>query len=156
MIALIVAHDEHYAIGKDGWMPWNLPEDLKHFKKITLDHDILMGRTTFEAMKKPLPERHTYVATTNPQYSFDHEDVSIVHDLPAFLQAWQEKEETLYICGGAHIYAQCLPYASELWISLVEGSHEADTFFPHYDVTDYQVITKEAKPGFTIIHYRRK
>lgn len=156
MISLIVAHDETRAIGQDGWMPWNLPEDLKHFKRVTLHHDILMGRTTFEAMKKPLPKRHTYVATNNKAYRFDHENVTIIHDLEAFLKEWQSKEETLYICGGAKIYEACIGYADEMWISLVEGKHQADTYFPTYDPKSYIVVSKEKKEGFTIIHYRKK
>lgn len=156
MISLIVAHDEERVIGHDGWMPWNLPEDLKHFKRVTLNHDILMGRTTFEAMKQPLPKRHTHVASTNPSYHYEHERVSIVRDLPAFLTEWKEKEETLYVCGGAKIYEACLPYVDEMWISLVEGTHKADTYFPYYDPSEFTIISKEAKEGFVIIHYKRK
>ncbi len=156
MLALIVAHDEQRVIGKDGWMPWHLPQDLAHFKRTTLGHSILMGRTTFEAMGKPLPKRHTYVATNNLLYHFDHDDVTIIHDLDAFLKEWQAKEETLYVCGGAMIYEKALPYVSELWISLVDGEHVGDTYFPAYDTEDYIVVSKEGKEGFTIIQYRKK
>lgn len=156
MISLIVAHDEERAIGKDGWMPWNLPEDLKHFKKVTQHHAILMGRTTFEAMKKPLPKRHTFVATTNPDYTFDHEAVTIVHDLGQFLKQWKKAEEVLYICGGAKIYEACLPYVDEMWISLVTGTHDADTYFPVYHPDEFTIVSKEAKDGFLIVHYRKK
>jgi len=156
MISLIVAHDEHYGIGKDGWMPWHLPQDLAHFKRTTLNHAILMGRTTFAAMGKPLPKRHTYVATNNPNYHFDHEQVSVIHDLPALLKEWKDKEDCLYVCGGAKIYEQALPYVDEMWISLVYGKHDADTFFPVYDPNDFLVVSKEAMEAFMIIHYRRK
>lgn len=156
MISLVVAHDEQRVIGHDGWMPWDLPEDLNHFKKVTLHHAILMGRTTFEAMKQPLPKRHTYVATTNPSYVYEHERVDIVHDLSSFLMEWKQKEEVLYVCGGAKIYEVCLPYVDEMWISLVDGTHDADTYFPSYDETDFIVMSKEAKEGFIIIHYKRK
>lgn len=156
MISLVVAHDENLAIGNENWMPWNLPEDLKHFRKTTLHGNILMGRTTFEAMKKPLPNRHTYVVTNNHEFTYSHEDVTIVHDLPALLKQFKQGEETLFICGGAKIYAQALPYVDEMWISLVEGVHEADTYFPSYDPKEYLLITKESKQGFTILHYRKK
>lgn len=156
MISLIVAHDEALAIGYQGWMPWNLPEDLKHFKAVTSNHAILMGRTTFEAMKRPLPNRHTYVATNQRTYQYDHEDVTIIHDLEALLKEWKSKEDTLFICGGAKIYKECLNYADELWISLVDGVHPADTYFPQYDPSTYTIISKEQKSGFLIIHYRKK
>ena len=156
MISLIVAHDEKRAIGKDGWMPWNLPQDLAHFKRVTLNHAILMGKVTFEAMKKPLPKRHTYVATRNSDYVYAHEAVTIVHDLDSFLKQWKDKEECLYVCGGANIYEQALPYADEMWISLVYGEHEADTFFPAYNQEDFIVVSKEELQDFMIIHYRSK
>ncbi len=156
MLALIVAHDEQRVIGKDGWMPWHLPQDLAHFKRITLGHDILFGRTTFEAMGKPLPKRHTFVATTQFDYTYEHEDVTIVHDLNAFLKERALREDALYVCGGAKIYEQALPYVDELWISLVEGVHEGDTYFPAYAPQDYILISKEGKEGFEILHYRKK
>lgn len=155
MLSLIVAHDEQRIIGKDGWMPWNLPQDLAHFKKTTLNHAILMGKTTFMGMGKPLPKRHTYVATRDLNFHYDHENVTIIHDLPAFFKEWQDKAETLYVCGGAMIYEQALPYVNELWISLVEGTHAGDTYFPYYDPKQYRIVSKEAKEGFVIIHYRK-
>lgn len=156
MISLVVAHDEYLAIGNEGWMPWNLPEDLRHFRKVTLHSSIVMGRTTFDVMKKPLPKRHTYVITNNKEYHFNHEDVTITHDFIALLQSFQHRDETLYICGGAKIYTQALSYVDEMWISLVDGKHKADTFFPTYDLDDFIVMSKERKQGFTIIHYIRK
>lgn len=156
MISLVVAHGDNFVIGKDGWMPWHLPEDLKTFKKITLNHDIVMGRTTFEVMKKPLPKRHTYVITTNKNYQYDHEDVTICHDFDKLIDTYKDSENTLYICGGAKIYTHALPYVDEMWISLVDEHFEGDTFFPDYSNENFVVQTKEKKNGFTLIHYVRK
>lgn len=156
MISLVVAHDEHFAIGNENWMPWNLPEDLKHFRKVTLHQNIVMGRTTFEAMKKPLPNRHTFVVTRNKEFHFEHENVRVAHDLDALIQEYKQKEEVLFICGGAKIYTQALPYVDEMWISLVHGTHKADTYFPTYDPQDFILISKEGKEGFDILHYRKK
>lgn len=156
MITIVVAHDTHRGIGKDGWMPWDLPEDLKNFRKLTLHHDIVMGRVTFAAMKKPLPERHTFVITKNESYTYQHNDVTILHDLTSLLREYKGSDRALMICGGAAVYAQALPYADDMWISLVDGEYEADTFFPPYDVQDFIIESKERKDGFTIIHYIRK
>lgn len=156
MISLVVAHGDNLVIGKDGWMPWHLPEDLKTFKKITLNHKIVMGRTTFEVMKKPLPKRHTYVVTTNQDYTYDHEDVTIVNDFNQLLDDYKTSEETLFICGGAKIYSYALPYVDEMWISLIDEHFEGDTFFPSYENENFIVETKEKKNGFTLIHYIRK
>lgn len=156
MITIVVAHDKNRAIGKDGWMPWNLPEDLKVFRRITLQHKIVMGRTTFDAMKKPLPKRHTYVITRNKEYSYEHEDVTILNDLDCLLMEYKHKREQLMICGGAKIYAQALPYVDDMWISLVDQEYQADTFFPEYQLDDFKIESKEKKDGFTVIHYIKK
>lgn len=156
MISLVVAHGDNRVIGKDGWMPWNLPEDLKHFKKTTLNQDIVMGRTTFEVMKKPLPKRHTYVITRDKNYTYDHENVTICNDLIALINKYNKEGKDLYICGGAQIYTLALPYVDEMWISLVDEHYEGDTFFPDYSNENFIVKTKEKYNGFTLIHYIRK
>lgn len=156
MISLVVAHGDNLVIGKDGWMPWNLPEDLKCFKKITIDSSIVMGRTTFDGMKKPLPRRHTYVITNDKDYNYDHPSVSIIHDFDSLLERYKSSEETIYICGGAKIYTYALPYVDEMWISLVDEHYDGDTFFPEYDKNQFIVRTMEKKNGFTLIHYIRK
>ena len=156
MISLVVAHDEALGIGKDGWMPWHIPEDLKHFKKVTLHHHIVMGRTTFEGMKKPLPNRHTFVITNQKDYKVNSDLVTVVNDFDALLEKYKNSEDVLFITGGAKIYAHALPYVSEMWISLVDGIYEADTYFPNYENEGFMIKTKERKDGFTIIHYIKK
>ncbi len=156
MISLAVAHGDNLVIGKDGWMPWHLPEDLKTFRQTTLHHAMAMGRTTFEVMKKPLPKRHTYVITSDPNYEYEHENVSIINDFDALLAQYKNSDETLFICGGAKIYTYALPYVDEMWISLVDEHFEGDTFFPEYDVNDFILVTEEKKEGFTLLHYLRK
>ena len=155
MISLIVAHDESRCIGKEDWMPWNLPEDLKHFKALTLNKKILMGRKTFEGIKKPLPNRFTYVLTRHVQ-DYGYDNVAIVNNVKTLMEEYAKSEDILYVCGGAQIYDTCLPYVKEMWISLVDGVHEGDTFFPEYDLDEWIVVSKERKVGFTIIHYKRR
>ena len=155
MISLIVAHDEKLCIGKDGWMPWQLKEDLKQFKEKTLHQHIVMGRTTFEALKKPLPQRTTYVITHQPLH-YEAEHVHVINDFKGLLKKYQQCEEVLMICGGAKIYQAALPYVDEMWISLVPGDYAGDTYFPAYDVNEFIVVSKEQFDGFLLIHYRRK
>lgn len=156
MISLIVAHGDNLVIGKDGWMPWNLPDDLKMFKEKTLHHDIVMGRTTFEAMKKPLPKRKTFVITNNKEYQYEHENVEVCNDFDALLEKYKKKEEVLFICGGAKIYQHALSHVDDMWISLVDEHYEGDTFFPSYEEEGFVVETKEKRNGYTLIHYIRK
>lgn len=155
MISLIVACDEHNLIGKDGWMPWNLPEDLKHFKRVTLNKNILMGRKTFEGIGKPLPKRKTWVLT-HQDISYPYENVEVIHDLQSLVSHFLESEEELVVCGGAQIYQLMLPYVQEMWISKVAGEYEGDTYFPKVNWLDYECADTVQYVGFVVNHYKRK
>lgn len=156
MIAIVVAYDEAYVIGYQNWMPWHYKEDLQHFKSLTLGKKIVMGRTTFQTLKSPLPNRYTYVITRDKQFSYSNSDVEIVHDFHSLLQNFKNTEETLYICGGASIYQQALPYVDEMWISHIPGVHKGDTFFPKVDMTDFYLQERIEKNEFVICHYVRQ
>ncbi|MEG2685372.1 MAG: dihydrofolate reductase [Erysipelotrichaceae bacterium] len=156
MISLVVAHSTNYCIGLNGWMPWHLSEDLKNFKKLTLNSDIVMGRTTYEAIGKPLPKRFTYIITRDSNYHVEHDNCTVCNDLTNLIKEHKALNKDLYICGGAQIYKAALPYVDEMWISLVEKDFEGDTYFPSDYEKDFIIVTKESKDGFVLIHYRRK
>ena len=155
MFSLIVAHDIDLAIGYKGQIPWHLKEDLKQFKEHTINKRILMGRVTFESIGRPLPNRHTIVVS-NSIYKENSENVSYISDLSSFLIENKDSEEEIMVCGGANIYKECLPYCKKMYISLVDGKHLADTFFPKYDVSDYEILSKKTFEGFVLIEYLKK
>ena len=154
MISCVVACARDYCIGKDGWMPWNLPEDLKHFRKKTLHKKIVMGRKTFEALPNPLKNRTTYVLTRQSK-DYDYENVDVIHDLDAFLKKMKDEGEDVVICGGAMVYEKALPWIDEFWISWVDGSYEGDTYFPKLDFDKLQLVSLQQKNGFVIAHYKK-
>ena len=156
MLSLIVAHDKNRAIGLNNALPWHLSDDLKQFKKRTVHHNIVMGKTTFDGFTKPLPNRHTIVACFPGEEKVDSEQVSYCTDLIAFLKENQDTEEEIFICGGASIYRLALPYCKKLYISLVEGEHEADTYFPYYDPEDYDILSVTPYEGFHVIEFQKK
>ncbi|MDO4501150.1 MAG: dihydrofolate reductase [Erysipelotrichaceae bacterium] len=156
MFSLIVAHDEGLGIGNKGIIPWNLKEDLKHFRNMTIHKRIVMGRVTFEGFKKPLPERHTIVICSPGKEKEDSEMVSYVTDFKKFLEENKDTDEEIMICGGGLVYKAALPYCKKMYISLVEGKHEADAFFPEYDVNDYDVLSVTPYEGFKVIEYQKK
>ncbi|MGL5977584.1 MAG: dihydrofolate reductase [Erysipelotrichaceae bacterium] len=156
MISLIVAHDEARGIGCNGWMPWDLKEDLALFKATTIGKKIVMGRTTFEGIGKPLPKRFTYVASTTYEKQLDPAQASVCDDLVALLQAYEHSEEELIVCGGAKIYEQALPFVSRFYLSVVSGTYSADTYFPSYDLSNFTCIVKREYEGFTFYQYDRK
>jgi dihydrofolate reductase len=130
-IALIAAMDNNRAIGFDNQLPWHLPDDLKFFKSQTQGGVVLMGRKTFESLGcRPLPNRRNIVLTR--QADWHHEGVEVAHDWLAIkLQLETEGVKTLWVIGGAEIYALCLSAATELVLTQVDTQlANADAWFP--------------------------
>ena len=155
MNTIIVACDKHNLIGKQGTingMPWQNKEDLKHYRQTTLHHTMLMGRTTFEAIGKPLKKRKTIVVSHN--FTYDHEDVKVCNDLVEVLKEYQNKKEELFVCGGASIYKQALPYVDQMLISRIPGDYEGDAWFPAIP-KEFKLVRLQKFETFTLEIYRR-
>ena len=141
---LIVAHDETLLIGRDGDLPWRLPNDLKHFKALTLGQTVLMGRKTWESLpRRPLPGRENRVLTRDAGYLA--EGAQVFHTLDAALAPPMQGE--LFVIGGASLYALCLPLASRLYLTEVCAQSPGDTYFPPYDRSQYREIAREEHPA---------
>ena len=153
MFSLIVAYDEDRVIGYKGSIPWHLSEDLKQFKVHTINKRIVMGNNTFKSIGKPLPNRHTIIITKNKKE--DTSDVSYVSDLEPFLKENENTDEEIMICGGASIYKEALPYCKKLYISLVDGKHTGDTYFPDFDLNNYELVNQTKYDGFTLLEYKK-
>jgi len=151
-IAIIAALDKDRAIGKDGKLPWHIPDDLKHFKSVTSGHAVLMGRKTFASLGRPLPNRRNVVVTSHLIAGV--ESYASVPDALAALKG----EEVVFVIGGASLYSQLLERADFLYLTLVDGTYAADTFFPPYEHlidTVFAPILCEAHEGFSFLTYRR-
>ncbi|QDE30234.1 type 3 dihydrofolate reductase [Shewanella polaris] len=129
-IAMIAAMANNRVIGKDNKMPWHLPEDLRHFKAVTLSKPIVMGRKTFESIGRPLPGRLNIVISRNTEFS--PEGVTCVTNYEDAIAAAGECEE-LVIIGGGQLYAQLLPKTDVLYLTLIDLDADGDTFFPDWD-----------------------
>lgn len=154
MLSIIVAFDEGNGIGKDGWMPWDLPEDLRLFKERTYGHELVMGATTFLGLKGPLKNRHTYVINEEPLSEYDN--VTYITDLFGFLEEAKKSEREYFVCGGASIYAQALPYCDKMYISHVKGEYPADTYFPDINYDEWKVIDDVDYGNFILKEYQRR
>lgn len=163
MLSIIVAIDEHNAIGKAGGLLCHLPNDLKHFKQITLGSAVLMGKQTFLSLPKPpLPNRRNIVLTTQPDFAF--EGVEVVHSIEDALALVSAAQEEVFVIGGGSIYRQLLPYAEKLYITHIHHSwDDADTFFPPIDYAEWEQIaaedysTDEKNPySYTFAEYLRR
>jgi dihydrofolate reductase len=143
-IALIAAMDRDRAIGKDGAMPWHLPDDLRRFKALTLGHPVLMGRRTAEAIGRALPGRRNLVLTR--QGAAPHAGQEAVRSLDEAVVL--AGGETLMVIGGGEVYALALPRATLLHLTLVDTCVDgADAFFPAFDPVDWRESARQHHPA---------
>jgi dihydrofolate reductase len=148
-LALVVAMTPKRVIGKDGDMPWHIPEDLKHFRRVTMGHAIIMGRKTHESIGRALPRRPNIVITRNRSAVFPGCDV--VHSLEAAIElARAGGDEEPRIVGGGAIYELALPLATKLFLSEVGLDVDGDTYFPEYAAERW--IETERRVGEGVVY----
>ena len=143
-ISLLVAASENGVIGRDNGMPWHLPDDLKHFKTLTLAKPVLMGRRTFESIGRPLPGRTNLVLTRTPNWSVA--GVTVVADLDAALRAAGAAPE-LVVAGGAQVYALALPRATRIYLTRIHAVIDGDTRLPDINLLEWQETARQLHPA---------
>lgn len=139
-ISIITAIGKNRELGKNNSLLWHLPKDMTHFKNVTTGHSVIMGRKTFESIGRALPNRRNIVVTKNTDYK--NEAVEVAHSLEDALNLVKDEEE-VFIIGGAQIYKEALPFAHKLYITKVDGTFDADTFFPEIDESKWHLVSKE-------------
>lgn len=142
--SIVVAMDRQRAIGNQGDLPWHQRADLQHFKKITMGKPILMGRKTHDSIGRALPGRHNIVLTRDKSYQ-PAEGCTVVHDLDTALLVADSAE--IMIIGGADIFAATLPRAQKIYLTEIDAEVEADTFFPAFDESHWQEVSRELFPA---------
>jgi dihydrofolate reductase len=149
-LTIIVATDAQRGIGINNTLPWKLPEDLAHFKRLTTGNPIIMGRKTFDSIGRPLPNRRSIVVTRNPGWRHDGvETVGSVEAAVALLAGAPG-----FIIGGAEIYKQSLPLADQLIITEIAATYDCDAFFPEIDAAAWQETSRETHTSETAgLHY---
>lgn len=159
IISLVAAVDQKGGIGRDNRLPWHLSDDLKHFRRLTMGHQVLMGRKTYVSSQGKMPGRHLIVLTHSAD--FEAPDAQVVPSLDAGIQLAQAAGESeLFIIGGAQVFAQALPIADRLYYTEVQADSAADTFFPAFDRAQWKETSRQdfsADPKndypFTILHF---
>jgi dihydrofolate reductase len=138
-IALVVAMDANRGIGVDNQLPWHLPEDLAHFKRVTMGHPIIMGRKTFESIGRPLPGRRNIVVTRNREWHHDGvETAGSLIDAVALVG-----DDSASIIGGAQIFAEAMDVADRLIVTHIDKVYRCDTFFPEIDGARWTAVSNE-------------
>ncbi len=157
-VAIVVAMGSDGVIGVDGDMPWHLPADLAHFKRVTLGHPMIMGRKTYESIGRPLPGRTTIVVTRQPDWSAPGVEVAASFEDALALALSLDTE--VFIVGGAQIYAEALSrdVVDELIVTHIDASPDGDTYFPDLDWSEWSETATErheGDPTFTIKTWSR-
>ncbi|KKI88693.1 dihydrofolate reductase [Bacillus sp. SA1-12] len=143
MISLLYAMDKNRLIGRNNQLPWHLPQDLAYFKRVTMNHKIVMGRKTYESIGKPLPGRENIIITRDKNFSC--EGCKVLHSIDEFLALANKCEEEIFVIGGSEIFKEILPYTDRLYVTHIYHDFEGDTYFPETEDNDWKVISKE--PG---------
>lgn len=164
-IIAIAAMDRARVIGNKNQLPWHLPQDLKHFKKLTSGHAVLMGRNTFESLPenfRPLPRRKNIIITSK--------NIPIAEDKKSAVEVWDSLErclqhyksgteklssDKLWIIGGAQIYKSSMAYWDELELTIVDGEHLGDAFFPEFE-NNFELASSEKFEGGEFCRYVRR
>jgi len=156
-ITIIVAASENLVIGYKNALPWYISEDLKHFKKITINHSVIMGRKTFESIGKPLKDRRNIVISRDKTLKI--EGVEVVNSLDDAIYRTKDQNE-IFIIGGEQIYKMAMPIATNMHITKVYTNIEGDAFFPAFDESEWKILSQndlESNEGlkFSFIDYER-
>ncbi|MFV8818663.1 dihydrofolate reductase [Haliea sp. E17] len=146
VIALIVAATDNGVIGRDGGMPWHLPADLRHFRRITMGKPVLMGRKTFESIGRPLPGRANVVVTRNPGWGA--EGVHVANDAAAALARGRDLAlaagvAEVMVIGGAELYRQLLPDTDRIYLTEIHKVLNGDTMLPSIDWHEWREVSRE-------------
>lgn len=148
-IVLVVAVADNGVIGRDGAMPWHLPADLRHFKRLTTGKPVIMGRKTFASIGKPLPGRHNIVLTRDGGWTAD--GVTVVPNLAEAIAAAgldpRARAGEIMVVGGAQIYAEAMPIATRIELTRIHIDPDGDTFFPDPDPTQWREAARAASPA---------
>ena len=147
ILSAIVAAAENNVIGKDGRMPWRLPDESAYFRQTTLGHPVITGRKNFEAMGRPLPDRLNVVITSQPGYKVPAGAVAVGSlDEALGLEAVKSADE-VFVIGGQQIYELAMPRLDRLYLTVVHTKIDGGTTFFNYDPADWQEIRSDYHPA---------
>lgn len=158
MITAILCMTHDHVIGQGNTLPWKEPEEMQHFISITLGHTLVMGRKTYEGLfNASLPNRELIILSKTMPSGQLHKHVTIVNDIKELLNEYQSNSnKTLFICGGAQIYATNWKYCDRILLSILKKKYDGDVILNDLPLTDFLLIKKTYFTTFTLYDYRRK
>ena len=150
-LGVIVAVADNGIIGAGGDLPWRLPEDMKHFRRTTMGHAVIMGRKTWESLGRPLKGRDNIVVTR--QAGYDAPGAQVAAGLDEALALVRPDDELPFVIGGASLYAEALPRATVLHLTEVHARPEGDTWFPELDRSAWREAERREGDGCSFVTF---
>lgn len=157
LISLIAAMTPDHVIGFNGQLPWHVPEDLKHFKNLTTGHTVLMGRKTFDSIRKPLPNRTNLILSRKMPAHIPPGTHWFTGLKEAIAMAEKSGETELFVVGGAEIYALAMPLADRMYVSIIklDSPVMGDTWFPQWQPNQWRIVQRRESGAVTFLTYDR-
>ena len=152
-VVLVAAVADNGVIGADGELPWHLPDDLAHFRRVTTGNVVIMGRKTFESIGRPLPGRTNIVVTRNPDWSAD--GVVTAPSLTGALDLAEEYDGDAMVIGGGEIYALAMPLADRQVLTEVHAAPDGDACYPAFDRAEWTETAREERDGYDLVWLER-
>jgi dihydrofolate reductase len=152
MIAIIAALTRRRVIGKDGRLPWSIPDDLKNFRRLTDGKTVVMGRKTFESIGRPLPNRHNIVVSRDLE---PRHGIEVCRSFDEAIEKGKAHGTDIFVIGGAAMYQAALRIADRLYLSWVKKDYDGDAFFPEFDGRGWSIIEEKDHPDFVFTVYGR-
>ncbi len=150
IFSIVCAIGAQREIGKSNQLLWHIPEDFKYFKELTSGHVIIMGKKTFESIGRPLPNRTNIVITRDE--NFKAEGIVVANSIEdAISKASEIERDEIFIIGGGQIYTQAMRFTDKLYLTIVDGKFDADTFFPEYG--EFKTVVSERKSSDENFNY---
>ncbi len=163
IISLIGAASENNVIGRDNWMPWDLPAELAYFRNVTKGKTVIMGRKTYDSVGRPMPNRHNIILTREADLKI--EGVDVVTSIEEALElAKKGNLDEIFVIGGEQIYKLAMPYANRIYLTRVHTTIEnGEAFFPEFNEAEWEMVKSEKYEAddentipFTMMVYERK
>jgi dihydrofolate reductase len=153
-LAMIAALAKNRVIGRAGTIPWHHSEDLKHFRRTTLGHALIMGRATYDSIGRPLPGRRTIVISRDRALRIA--GCEVVGSLADAIALARQSDPEPFIAGGGQIYAEALPLATTLYLTYLDAEHEGDVSFPELDATEWSEVERTRGEGLAWVTLVRR